>query len=211
MAVEGMMRVSGSIWSSAALAAVVVLAGCGREADKAARTDITSGAATTSAAASADQGAPTRASYDTRRTQRRQDDGPRLQDGKPEWASNRQRSGEENAEKQFERNGKDFDAASVEAYAAKAHAFLAKPPRGVLTLTRSNGDVLYYDAKANVFVVADRQGAPRTMFRPRDGMSYWTQQKDRASQPQDRNGDDQQRSSSSRRYRARATQDDANG
>ncbi len=41
--------------------------------------------------------------------------------------------------------------------------------------------MLYYDPKANIFAVADREGAPRTMFKPRDGMAYWQQQKQRAS------------------------------
>ncbi len=42
---------------------------------------------------------------------------------------------------------------------------------------RANGDTLYYDPKSNVFAVVDKQGAPRTMFKPREGMAYWTEQK----------------------------------
>ena len=123
----------------------------------------------------------------------------KVDDGKPEWASNRTRSGEDNAQKQFDRNGSDFSAASLGDYVKKAHAFVDSPPKGVMTVSRTNGDVLYYDPKANVFAVADRQGAPRTMFKPRDGMSYWLQQKQRAADSDRRraSGGDSSRQSNS--------------
>ena len=194
------MRMRETLLAAGALAGALALAGCGREADRASRADVQSGGTQASEPA-----APaTRASYQPRAS-RRQDDGPRFEDGKPQWASSRQRSGEENAQAQFARNGKDFGAASEQDYIAKAHAFVRDPPKGVQTLTRANGDVLYYDPKANVFAVADRQGAPRTMFKPRDGMSYWTQQKDRQAQ-QDRSSD----SASDRPYRRRRTSADDN-
>jgi len=100
-------------------------------------------------------------------------------DGKPLWAANRKHTAEENAEYQFTKNGGDFGAANEAAYVTKAHDFIDKPPKGVETLERSNGDKLIYDPKGNVFVVVARNGAPRTMFKPRGGSTYWTQQKDR--------------------------------
>jgi hypothetical protein len=33
-----------------------------------------------------------------------------------------------------------------------------------------------YDSKTNTFGVKDANGAPRTMFRPKDGMDYWNKQ-----------------------------------
>ena len=198
------MTTSRMLFAGAALAGALALAGCGREADKAARGEVPAAGVQTAEA----QSQASRTDYQPRRSQR-QDDGPKAEDGKPEWASNRQRSGEENAQRQFDRNGKDFGAASVDDYMARAHAFLGAPPKGVLSLTRPNGDVLYYDPKANIFLVADRQGAPRAMFKPRDGMSYWTQQKDRAAQ-QDARGDSSSRRPS-RRYRARAADENTNG
>jgi|WetSurMetagenome_2_1015567.scaffolds.fasta_scaffold141062_2 pyocin large subunit-like protein len=160
-----------------AAALVLALAACGREADRASRAEAPSEGA----------GRASPASYTQPQTEReapanREAAAARFDDGKPVWASNRQRSGDENAQKQFERNGADFKAGNVDDYVRKAHAFLDAPPKGAQTVTRSNGDVLYYDPKANVFVVADRQGAPRTMFKPRDGMSYWLQQKQRMAQ-----------------------------
>jgi pyocin large subunit-like protein len=99
--------------------------------------------------------------------------------GKPFWAANRTRSAEENAQRSFERNGATFQAKSADDYVAKVHAFVSDPPKGSETLKRSNGDLLIYDPKGNVFAVVSREGAPRTMFKPDEGADYWAQQKSR--------------------------------
>jgi pyocin large subunit-like protein len=101
---------------------------------------------------------------------------PLASDGKPLWAPNRKHTAEENAAYQFGKNGKDFGAASEAAYVAKVHAFVDRPPAGVKKIERSNGDALLYDAKTNTFAVVAKTGAPRTMFKPRDGSSYWDKQ-----------------------------------
>jgi pyocin large subunit-like protein len=98
--------------------------------------------------------------------------------GKPLWAPNRNHTAEENAEYQFSRNGADFGAKSETDYVTKVHAFIAKPPHDIETLDRPNGDKLMYDPNGNVFAVVARNGAPRTMFKPRGGAAYWTAQKD---------------------------------
>ena len=90
----------------------------------------------------------------------------------------------EGAQRAFDRNGETFGARSVDQFVSKAHAFVGHPPKGTLTLTRKNGDTLFYDPKANVFAVANKQGAPRTMFKPDDGMAYWEKQKDREDKRQ---------------------------
>jgi pyocin large subunit-like protein len=102
-------------------------------------------------------------------------------DGKPMWAANRKHSAEDNAQYQFAKNGGDFGAANETDYVKKAHDFVERPPHGADTIERSNGDKLIYDPSGNVFAVVSRDGAPRTMFKPRDGASYWAQQKDRES------------------------------
>ncbi|MES2035688.1 MAG: hypothetical protein V4466_16100 [Pseudomonadota bacterium] len=94
-------------------------------------------------------------------------------DGKPMWSANRRFTAEQNAERAFRRDGADFGAASVDDFVRKAHAFVTDPPPGVATLTRTNGDTLIYDPKANTFAVATREGAPRTMFKPDEGPAYW--------------------------------------
>jgi len=99
-----------------------------------------------------------------------------LADGKPMWAPNRKHTAQENADYQFSKNGKDFGAATEAQYVAKVHAFVDTPPAGVQKLERSNGDALLYDAKTNTFAVVTKDGAPRTMFKPRDGTAYWREQ-----------------------------------
>lgn len=103
----------------------------------------------------------------------------RMVAGKPMWAASKRFSADENAERAFERNGRDFGAASLDAFVQKAHAFVEHPPKGTQTLTRKNGDTLFYDPKGNVFAVASKDGAPRTMFKPDDGPAYWEEQKAR--------------------------------
>ena len=119
---------------------------------------------------------------------------PVATDGKPMWAANRQHTAQENADYQFNKNAKDFGAATEAEYVAKAHAFIDAPPAGVQKVERSNGDALLYDAKTNTFAVVTKTGAPRTMFKPRDGASYWQQQ---VSREQSRsNGEDKSDSQS---------------
>ncbi|HEY2051668.1 MAG TPA: hypothetical protein VGH03_20190 [Caulobacteraceae bacterium] len=116
-------------------------------------------------------------------------------EGKPMWAANRTHTAEENALYQFTRNGGDFAAKSEAEYVSDARHFVDHPPRGVETLDRPNGDTLMYDPKANVFAVVARNGAPRTMFKPKSGQAYWTEQKTRQSQQANgggRGGDSQQ-------------------
>lgn len=103
---------------------------------------------------------------------------PRV-NGKPMWSSNAKYSAQENAAYHFERNGADFGAKDVDAFVEKAHAFVNDPPKGALTMTRANGDRLVYDEKSNTFAVATKDGAPRTMFKPDDGIAYWERQKER--------------------------------
>jgi pyocin large subunit-like protein len=119
----------------------------------------------------------------------------KLVEGKPEWSASKRFSAEENAQRAFERNGEAFGARSIDQFIKKAHAFVDHPPKGTQTLTRANGDTLFYDPKANVFAVANKAGAPRTMFKPDDGQAYWDKQKDReskqtASRRSKRNSDD---------------------
>ncbi len=104
-----------------------------------------------------------------------------LVDGKPMWAANRLHSADENARYQFAKKGGDFGARSENDYVVKVHAFVERPPSDAQYLDRRNGDRLIYAPRANTFAVVSRDGAPRTMFKPRDGAAYWAEQKDRES------------------------------
>jgi hypothetical protein len=55
----------------------------------------------------------------------------------------------------------------------------------VQSLTRANGDRLLYDPKANLFAAADKDGVPRTLFKPRDGGAYGEQQKESVAKGED--------------------------
>lgn len=124
----------------------------------------------------------------------RRDEPVKLVDGKPMWSASRRGTAEENAQRSFDRNGEAFGARNLDDFVKKAHAFIDNPPAGTERLTRANGDVLLYDAKANIFAVATRDGAPRTIFKPDEGAAYWQEQKDRESRRQtarsDRSGRD---------------------
>lgn len=109
----------------------------------------------------------------------RKDEVAKADDGKPVWAPSKRFSASEGAQRQFERDGEAFDAKTVDQFVKKAHAFVGHPPKGTLTLTRKNGDILFYDPKGNIFAVSNKEGAPRTMFKPDEGMAYWEKQKDR--------------------------------
>ncbi|HEX3916107.1 MAG TPA: hypothetical protein VHW60_02130 [Caulobacteraceae bacterium] len=101
---------------------------------------------------------------------------PVAADGKPIWAANRKHTAQENADYQFGKNGKDFNAPTEADYVHDVHTFVASPPAGVQRLQRSNGDTLLYDPKTNTFAVMTSSGVPRTMFKPRDGAAYWREQ-----------------------------------
>jgi pyocin large subunit-like protein len=108
----------------------------------------------------------------------------KMVDGAPMWSASKKYSAEDNAEYAFRKNGQAFGAHDVDDFVKKAHAFVEHPPKGTLTLTRANGDTLFYDPKANVFAVASKAGAPRTMFKPDEGMAYWEEQKAREAKRQ---------------------------
>ena len=98
------------------------------------------------------------------------------------WSSNRRFTSEQNAERAFRRNGAAFGTTTVQAFVAKAHAFVTRPPKGAQVITRANGDRLIYDPASNIFAVATREGAPRTMFKPDEGAAYWEKVKAREAE-----------------------------
>ncbi|WP_310539881.1 hypothetical protein [Phenylobacterium sp.] len=158
------------LWVSAG-AALVLLAACERPSAVASKASEPS----TPASSASDSG---RDASTNVRADRRDEAVPQV-DGKPMWSASRQGTAQENAAKSFERNGEDFGARDLDAFVKKAHAFVDHPPAGTQTLKRSNGDTLFYDPKGNIFAVANKDGAPRTMFKPDEGAAYWDEQKAR--------------------------------
>lgn len=96
---------------------------------------------------------------------------------KPVLTANRRETVDAKVARLFERNGADFAARDAGDYLVKVQAFTGRPPAGTERVERPNGDVLLYQAATNTFAVVSRDGVPKTMFKPRDGASYWAEQK----------------------------------
>lgn len=101
-------------------------------------------------------------------------------EAKPVLTANRRETVDAKTARLFQTNGADFGAATPEAYLTKVEQFTRNPPAGTDRVERPNGDVLLYQASTNTFAVVSRDGVPKTMFKPRDGASYWAEQKERA-------------------------------
>lgn len=120
----------------------------------------------------------------------------RLVGGRPMWADNRNHSAQENAQYQFEQHGSELGARDLDDFIGKAHRFANNPPDGALTLTRANGDRLMFDPKSKLFAVVRSDGAPRTVFKPETGRTYWDEQvasngqTGRTAARRERSGDD---------------------
>lgn len=163
-------------WYGTVAVLTLALAACDGKPSAVASRDQTPWSGAAASGSSASGGAASSASTDPR-------DAPVPQiNGKPMWAANKKHTAEDNAQYQFNKNGGDFGAKDENEYVTKVHAFVENPPSGAQTMGRQNGDKLIYDPQSNVFAVVSRTGAPRTMFKPRGGASYWAQQKDRESQ-----------------------------
>ena len=127
--------------------------------------------------------------------------------GEPMWSENRSHTAKENAEYHFERAGNDLESKTLDDFLTKVHRFGDQPPAGTLKLVRANGDRLLYDPKSDLFGVFTRDGAPRTIFKPSDGMAYWNEQKAR-EEAQSAGGGDDDRGYRRRSFRSR---DDGGG
>ena len=164
--------------ATAVLAAAFALAACdGGPASKPSRDQADAGSTPTAKADTTETASADGDRVETPKVDPRTQPPPML-DGKPMWAANRRLTAEQAAEKQFERNGKDFGARSVEDYARKAQAFVSKPPAGTEVVDRQRGKIMY-DAKTNTFAAATKDGVPRTMFKPEEGAAYWEEAKAR--------------------------------
>ncbi|MCZ6804625.1 MAG: putative Ig domain-containing protein [Proteobacteria bacterium] len=95
----------------------------------------------------------------------------------PLWSSTKGKSAVENAFGHFKKHKSEFpEFQNAKQYAEGTKKFLNNPPKGILTKTNSRGDTLRYDPNTNTFGVLSKDGAPRTMFRPKNGIDYWNKQ-----------------------------------
>jgi hypothetical protein len=97
--------------------------------------------------------------------------------GGPIWSPTGSKSSVENALSHWNKHKGEFpELQNAKQYVEQAKEFLTNPPQGSLTKINSRGDTLRYDPNTNTFGVLSKDGAPRTMFRPKDGMDYWNRQ-----------------------------------
>ena len=146
--------------ASAAVAALLGLAACGDGGSAVETRD--RAADGTETAPTAATGAPAEAATEQAR---------------PQLTANRRETVDAKVARLFETNGADFGARTPEEYLARVEAFTARPPAGAERIERPNGDVLLYQASTNTFAVVSREGVPKTMFKPREGAAYWSEQK----------------------------------
>jgi filamentous hemagglutinin len=93
------------------------------------------------------------------------------------WSSTGSSTAVENAYGHWDKHMSEFpEYQNSVQYVQGAQDFVLDPPVGTLTKTRPNGDTLLYDPSTNTFAVKTINGAPRTMFRPQGGMTYWNKQ-----------------------------------
>lgn len=101
-----------------------------------------------------------------------------IRPGKQIWSITKQNTSVENALYHWNKHGKSFpELQNSQQYVEKAWNFFKFPPRNVLSKTRSNGEILIYEQKTNTFGSYTKDGIPKTMYHPTDGIKYWEVQK----------------------------------
>jgi len=94
----------------------------------------------------------------------------------PIWSSTKKLTPVENALGHWNKHKAEFpELANSKQYVEAAQSLAAHPPAGVLTKSRG-AETLIYDGATNTFLVRGADGAPKTMFRPTDGINYWNKQ-----------------------------------
>lgn len=97
-------------------------------------------------------------------------------DGSVAWSHGRDGS-DANADEHWRKHGNEFsEDHNAQEYEDEASSFVHHPPPGAEIKHRANGDTLIYDRDSNTFAVENRDGEPRTMFKPDRGESYWDRQ-----------------------------------
>lgn len=72
---------------------------------------------------------------------------------------------------------KEFGNITMDEYLEGARKLINSKPNGnILTKTRSNGDILFYNKSTNEFAVVTKHGVIRTYFKPREGIKYFNRQ-----------------------------------
>lgn len=98
--------------------------------------------------------------------------GPRIVRGI--WTSTKKRTSVQNAYKHWKDHGHEFsELLNSKQYVEHAHNFFAISKGQQLTKVRPNGDILIYNVQSNTFGAFTKDGVPKTVFKPMDGIIYW--------------------------------------
>jgi len=76
----------------------------------------------------------------------------------------------------YKKHGKEFGNITKSDYLKQADRLVNSTGNDILTKTRSNGDILYYNKAVNEFAVKTPDGIIRTYFKPIDGIDYFNRQ-----------------------------------
>lgn len=94
------------------------------------------------------------------------------------WSATKKFTPKENLNEHWNKHKNEFpEFKNSEDYLNFTHQFIKNPPKGTLTKTRANGDSLMYNPDKNIFISITKDGSPRTMFKPENGLEYWEKQK----------------------------------
>ncbi|WP_208605113.1 S-type pyocin domain-containing protein, partial [Xenorhabdus eapokensis] len=93
------------------------------------------------------------------------------------WTKGKVGSRIKNAINHWLKHGNEFpNLKNSDEYIDATHDFIKNPPKGTLSKENDKGDKLFYDPDSNTFAVQSKSGAPRTMFKPKAKMKYWSNQ-----------------------------------
>ena len=76
----------------------------------------------------------------------------------------------------YDKHGSEFGNISKEQYLQGANELINSTSDDILTKTRANGDIIYYNPRTNEFAVRSADGYIRTYFKPSDGLDYFNRQ-----------------------------------
>jgi hypothetical protein len=99
-----------------------------------------------------------------------------IDEGDTGWSHGRYGSSD-NAQEHWRKHGGDFaEDRDARDYERSARDFVHNPPPDAEIKHRRNGDTLIYEPSTNTFAVENRDGQPRTYFKPHNGERYWDRQ-----------------------------------
>ena len=91
---------------------------------------------------------------------------------KPIWSQRPDRTPLQNAFKHWQKHGNEFpEAQNSKQYVE--HAWKFRDRADVLIKVRTNGERVLYDSPSNTFGVFTREGVPKTMYKPINGIKYF--------------------------------------